>query len=68
MVEPPQGALPVSEVGGCQLVQDFQGDHRAVAIPLGFSAELLLIQENCERFLPFEKRQDATWLCQASLT
>lgn len=55
MVESPEGALSISEIGCSQLVQDFQRHRRAVAVDLRLLAELLFVQEDGERLLAFKR-------------
>lgn len=54
VVEPAQRALPVDEVGGCQLVQGLQRDPRAVPSPPGRlcpPAQLALVHKNGQGLL-----------------
>lgn len=55
MVQPPEGALSISEIRCSQLVQDFQRHSRAVAVNLRLLAELLFVQEDGERLLAFKR-------------
>lgn len=51
VVKPPQGAVPVDEIGGGELVQRLQGDRRAVGAGIATfrsSAQLPLVHKNCE--------------------
>lgn len=54
VVKPAQGAVPVDEVGGGELMQRLQGDQGAVGAgvsPFGSFAQLPLVHENGERLL-----------------
>lgn len=51
VVQPAQGAVPVDEVGGCQLVQGLQRHRRAVGAgvaPFRPLAQLPFVHKNCE--------------------
>lgn len=54
VVQAPERALAVREVGRRQLMQELQRHHRAVAAAaaLGLFIQLLLVQENGQRLLP----------------
>lgn len=46
VVQTPERALAICEVGGRQLMQELQRHHRAVAVALRLFVQLLLVQEN----------------------
>lgn len=54
VVQSPEGAVPVDEVGSSQLMQRLQSDQGAIGAGItSFSslAQLPLVHENCERLL-----------------
>lgn len=52
VVQAPERALAICEVGRRQLMQELQRHHRAVAVALRLFIQLLLVQENGQRLLP----------------
>ena len=61
VVQPPQGALSVSEVGSSQLVQQLQRHHRAVQTScssrIRLPVQLLLVQEDGQGLFPWKQTQ-----------
>lgn len=64
VVQTPQGAFSVCEVGSGQLMQQLQRHHWAVAVTLRLLVQLLLVQENGQRLLPCGGRVSLQVLAQ----
>lgn len=52
MVQSPQGALSICEVGSGELMEQLQRHRGAVAVAFRLLSQFLLVQENGQRLLP----------------